>query len=160
MKLSLRSKSTLATSATAAVLLLAIAWPFAATARPATMMLASAGYSADAGNADVMGRVKNLHDQLQITPKQEFLWKSVARAMMANASAMSNAVAVRARSAGAMSAVADILSYQAIVAAHAQGLKDLAGAFAPLYASMSPSQKKNADAVFGLRTANRLKNRD
>jgi periplasmic protein CpxP/Spy len=101
--------------------------------------------------------IKHLHDQLKITPDEEQQWSGVAQVMLDNASSMDDAMKERARKAGTMSAVDDLNSYQAIVAAHADGLKKLETAFAPLYAAMPQAQQHTADAVFGHRTASRLR---
>ncbi len=108
-------------------------------------------------NISATARIKRLHDQLKITPDQEAQWSGVAQVMLDNASAVETAVQARAAKTGSMSAVDDLLSYQAIVVAHAEGLKKLAAVFAPLYAAMPGPQQKNADAVFGHRTASRLR---
>jgi periplasmic protein CpxP/Spy len=97
-------------------------------------------------------RIKRLHDELKITSDQEAQWNSVAQVMLANASAIDSAVKNRARMSKEMTAIDDLKSYEAIVDAHAEGIKKLAAAFAPLYASMPEGQQKNADAVFGHRT--------
>jgi periplasmic protein CpxP/Spy len=95
-------------------------------------------------------RVK--HDELKITPAQETQWNNVAHVMLANASAIDSAVKERMRMSTGMSAIDDLKSYETIVDAHADGIKKLAIAFAPLYAAVPESQQKNADAVFGHRT--------
>jgi periplasmic protein CpxP/Spy len=97
-------------------------------------------------------RVKHLHDQLKITADQEARWNNVAQVMLANASAIDGAVKDRERMSKGMTAIDDLKSYEAIVDAHAEGIKKLATAFAPLYSSMPEGQQKNADAVFGHRT--------
>ncbi len=103
-------------------------------------------------------RIKHLHDLLKITPDQEAQWNNVALVMLNNASAVDDAIKDRAQKAKSMNAVDDLLSYQAIVAAHADGLKNLASAFSPLYSAMPEPQQKNADAVFGHRIeASKLK---
>jgi len=96
-------------------------------------------------------RIKHLHDLLKITSEQEAQWSSVAQVMLDNASAIEGAIQDRGQKATSLNAVDDLLSYQAIVAAHAEGLKKLAAAFAPLYSVMPELQQKNADAVFGRR---------
>jgi protein CpxP len=98
------------------------------------------------------GRVKNLHDMLKITAAEETQWHGVAQVMLDNASAIDSAIKDRVRMSKGMTAIDDLKSYQAIVEAHAQGIKKLAIAFRPLYASMPEEQQKNADAVFGHRT--------
>jgi protein CpxP len=97
-------------------------------------------------------RIKHLHDQLKITAAQESQWHEVAQVMLDNASAIDSAVKDRDRMTKGMTAIDDLRSYQAIVVAHAEGIKKLAIAFKPLYASMPDEQQKNADAVFGHRT--------
>jgi periplasmic protein CpxP/Spy len=97
-------------------------------------------------------RVKHLHDQLKITADQEAQWNNVAQVMLANASAITSAVKDREHMSKGMTAIDDLKSYEAIVDAHAEGIRKLATAFAPLYSSMPEDQQKNADAVFGHRT--------
>ena len=97
-------------------------------------------------------RVKHLHDQLKITADQEAQWNNVAQVMLANASAITSAVKDREHMSKGMTAIDDLKSYEAIVDAHAEGIRKLATAFAPLYSSMPEGQQKNADAVFGHRT--------
>jgi periplasmic protein CpxP/Spy len=96
-------------------------------------------------------RIKHLHDLLKITSEQEGQWSSVAQVMQDNASAVDDAFKDRTQKASSMNAVDDLLSYQAIVAAHADGLKKFADAFTPLYSAMPAPQQKNADAVFSHR---------
>jgi protein CpxP len=97
-------------------------------------------------------RIKRLHDLLKITPAQDAQWHDVAQVMLDNASSIDSAVKDRVRMTKGMTAIDDLQSYEAIVDAHAQGIKNLAIAFKPLYASMPEAQQKNADAVFGHRT--------
>jgi periplasmic protein CpxP/Spy len=93
-------------------------------------------------------RIKQLHEELKITPEQEPQFDAVAQAMRDDAKAMEDAIAQR-REAKSMTAVDDLKAYQAIADAHSQGLQKLIPAFSALYDTMSPEQKKNADAVFG-----------
>ena len=97
-------------------------------------------------------RIKHLHDLLKITAAQDAQWHDVAQVMLDNASAVDSAIKDRVRMTKGMTAIDDLQSYEAIVDAHAQGIKRLAIAFKPLYASMPEAQQKNADAVFGHRT--------
>ncbi len=97
---------------------------------------------------DVGARIKRLHDQLRITPEQEALWATVAGVMGDNAKALVAAMQARQDKMPSMNAVDDIQSYGAVAEAHATGLKNLAAAFAPLYAAMSPPQQQNANTVF------------
>lgn len=130
-----------------ALLLLGPARPAAAEASRSQPARASAR-SAPAPE-DVGTRVQRLHDQLGITPDQEVLWKPIAAAMQDNAKTIAAAMQARSAKAQTMNALDDIMTYEAIAAAHAAGLKDLAAAFAPLYSAMPPAQQRNADAVFG-----------
>lgn len=161
MTLTSSATARLALASSLAVCFLAVAGPalaadFGQTARPSPpsicAMPAGHGYGAVAAR-----HVKHLHDQLKITPDQEAQWSGVAQVMLDNAAAMDGAMRDRARSAATMTAVDDLNSYQAIVAAHADGLKKLEAAFAPLYAAMPMAQQRTADAVFGHRTASRLR---
>jgi periplasmic protein CpxP/Spy len=92
-------------------------------------------------------RIKELHSELKITPEQEPQFDAVAQAMRDDAKGMEDAIAQR-REAKSMTAVDDLKAYQAIADAHSQGLQKLIPAFQALYDTMSPEQKKNADAVF------------
>jgi periplasmic protein CpxP/Spy len=92
-------------------------------------------------------RIKELHSELKITPEQQPQFDAVAQAMRDDAKAMEDAIAQR-REAKSMTAVDDLKAYQAIADAHSQGLQKLIPAFQALYDTMSPEQKKNADAVF------------
>jgi protein CpxP len=102
---------------------------------------------------NVEARIKHLHDQLKIKPDQETQWSAVAQVMRDNAAALDSAIQARVQKASGMSAIDDIRSYQAIAAAHAEGLQKFADAFAPLYEAMPDAQRTNADRVFGHRTA-------
>jgi hypothetical protein len=101
----------------------------------------------------VKGRIKHLHDELKITADQEAQWETVAQVMLDNATALDDAVKGRAQLPRGMTAIDDLRSYEAIVDAHANGIKKLETAFKPLYDVMPFAQQKNADAVFGQRTA-------
>ena len=96
-------------------------------------------------------RIKQLHDQLKITPAQEPQWNAVAQAMRDDAAAMQAAIAKRKQNRGSMTAVDDLRSYEEVTETHVAGLKKLIPAFQALYDTMSPEQKKNADAAFGHR---------
>ncbi len=140
-------KASLVRTACAALVLGAACFAAPVMAQPAAtgMMQPTSSNPAD----DVAARIQRLHDQLQITPGQEALWKNVAAAMQDNARVIATAMQARMDKSQTMSAVDDIVSYGAIATAHADGLKHLAAAFAPLYAAMPPAQQQNADAVFG-----------
>jgi hypothetical protein len=93
-------------------------------------------------------RIKELHAKLEITPAQEELWSKVTQVMRDNAKEMQALIKERSAKAGTMTAVNDLESYGAIVEAHADGIKKFISVFEPLYASMSDTQKKNADKLF------------
>lgn len=93
-------------------------------------------------------RIKSLHDRLKITAAEEPQWAAVAQAMRDAAETVGKLVHERREKAGAMNAVEDLRSYQAIAEAHATGVAKLVSAFEELYAVMPPDQQKNADAVF------------
>ena len=100
-------------------------------------------------------RVKQLHDQLQITAAQEPQWSAVAQAMRDDAKAMQAVIDKRRQSRGKMSAVDDLRSYREVAQTHLAGLQKLIPAFQALYDTMSPEQKKNADTVFSQRRGRR-----
>jgi hypothetical protein len=110
---------------------------------------------ATASPADhVETRISELHTKLQITPAQEPQWKDFAQVMRDNAKATGALLDDRSHNVRAMSAVDDLKSYLQISEAHTNGLKKLIPAFQTLYDTMSPEQKKTADAVF--RTTQRM----
>jgi hypothetical protein len=96
----------------------------------------------------VEARVKSLHDSLHITAAQEPQWQPVADVMRENAATIGALIQEREAKTKTMTAVDDLRAYGAIADAHAAGVKKLAGAFEPLYASLSDAQKKTADALF------------
>ena len=100
---------------------------------------------------DAATRIQRLHSQLQITPDQEALWAPIAASIQDNAKSLAAAMQARSDKAATMNALDDIMTYEAVAAIHAAGLKRLADTFAPLYAAMPPAQQRNADVVFGLR---------
>ena len=93
-------------------------------------------------------RIKELHARLKITPEQEELWNKVTQVMRDNAKTMEALIKARSENASNMTAVDDLKSYNDIAEAHADGLKKFIPVFEPLYASMSDTQKKNADTLF------------
>ena len=94
----------------------------------------------------VEARIKELQAKLHITPTQEALWQNVTQIMRDNAQTMDGLT--QARTDKTMTAVDNLQSYSAIVEAHAEGLKKFVPAFEALYASMSDTQKHQADNVF------------
>jgi uncharacterized protein with PIN domain len=93
-------------------------------------------------------RIKQLHNQLQITAAQEPQWNAVAQAMRDDAQAMQSAIAQRRQTRSSATAVDELRSYEQVTETHVAGLQKLIPAFQALYETMSPEQKKNADAAF------------
>jgi periplasmic protein CpxP/Spy len=96
----------------------------------------------------IEARITSLHTQLKLTADQETQWQAVAQVMRDNAHKLDQLVHARSDKRATMSAVDNLTTYEAIVDAHADGLKQLVPAFQALYATLSDAQKKNADAVF------------
>jgi hypothetical protein len=94
---------------------------------------------------NVEANIFSLHQRLQITPTQEPQFNAVANVMRDNA--RSEAGAVQQPSANA-TAVDDLRAYIRYGELELAGLKKLLPALEALYSTLSPAQKKNADAVF------------
>jgi protein CpxP len=95
--------------------------------------------------------IKDLHAKLKITPAEETQWDTVASTMRSNATDMDAAIDQREATHSSATAVDDLNAYGAIAQSHADAVKKLSEAFAPLYASMTDDQKKVADHVFSHR---------
>jgi len=93
-------------------------------------------------------RIKDMHTKLKITAAQEEQWTKVAQAMLDDAKTMDTLTQVRVDHAKDMTAIDDLKSYGEIADAHADGVKKLTPLFTDLYAGMSDTQKKEADALF------------
>jgi hypothetical protein len=93
-------------------------------------------------------RIKDMHAKLKIVPAQEEQWAKVKQTMLDDAKIMDTLTQVRVDHAKDMTAVDDLKSYGEITDAHANGIKKLIPVFADLYASMSDTQKKEADNLF------------
>jgi hypothetical protein len=98
--------------------------------------------------ARVEARIKNMHETLKITQKQEEQWAKVAQVMRDNAKSLDALTQARFDHASTMTAVEDLKSYAVITDAHADGIKKFTPVFATLYDGMSDAQKKDADALF------------
>jgi protein CpxP len=122
---------------------------FAQTAAPASAPDTTAtAPTAKAGHErNVEDRIAYLHSQLKITPAQETQWKAFADVMRSNGETMGQLFEQR-KAATNVSALDDMKQYATIAQAHADGMKKLVDAFDPLYNSLSPEQKKLADATF------------
>ena len=102
-------------------------------------------------DAKVEQHIKDLHAKLKITSTEEAQWDTVAKTMRESASELDAAITKRQAIMKTATAVEDLNAYEAIARSHADGVKKLSEAFAPLYASMPADQKKVADSVFAER---------
>jgi periplasmic protein CpxP/Spy len=133
-----------------------VCFAFAAPAVAAPNIVANASASAMA-KADakrdlkVEHQIKDLHAKLKITEAEETQWAAVANTMRDNAKQIDSVIDKRESSHDGATAIDDLNAYGEVAQAHADGVKKLATAFAPLYASMSDDQKKLADDVFAHR---------
>lgn len=98
----------------------------------------------------VEARIKELHDKLGVTPDQEGKWKDVADAMRETAKDIRTAVTERSEKTAdkGLTAVEELKTYAALAEAHYDGAKRIISPFEKLYDSMTPDQKKDADALF------------
>ena len=102
----------------------------------------------DAHEDRAEARITQMHAKLKITPAEEGQWTKVAQAMRDNAKTMDTLTQARVDQGKGMTAIDDLKSYGAITEAHADGIRKLTPVFADLYASMSDTQKKEADNMF------------
>jgi hypothetical protein len=94
---------------------------------------------------NVEANISILHQRLQIAPAQEGQFAAVANAMRENARA--EASAPQQTQAGA-TAVDDLRAYIRYSEVELAGLKKMLPALEALYATLSPTQKRAADAAF------------
>jgi protein CpxP len=129
--------------------------PQTATPTPAPQAAAPAGHTTPRRLAPqaVEQHINRLHEELQITPAQQQQWDQFAQVMRDNAADMRQAIEQRGTQLASMNAAQDMQSYAQLSEQHAQDMQKLSAAFQPLYDSMSPEQKQNADAVFRGRAA-------
>jgi len=92
-------------------------------------------------------RIKYLHDRLRITAEQEELWDSVGRAIRDNAQNLVPLLKERRRAATSGTAPEVLHAYEALGEAQLDSQRKIVTVFEPLYASLSESQKKIADAI-------------
>lgn len=94
-------------------------------------------------------RIRTLHASLHITPAQEANWNGVALVMRENETRLQDMITAReAEPAHHVTAPEDLRTYEHFTQAHVDGLKLLRTAFDTLYATMSDTQKLQADDVF------------
>jgi protein CpxP len=102
----------------------------------------------DQERAGIDALIDQLHDSLKITADQEPLWHGVTKVMRENAATMSRLAQERAERAQTATAFDNLKSYAEIAEAHAAGTRRMIPVFEGLYESMSPEQKRAADAEF------------
>lgn len=102
----------------------------------------------DQERAGIDALIDQLHDSLKITTEQEPLWRGVTRVMRENAETMSGLAQERAEHVQTATALDNLKSYAEISEAHAAGTRRMIPVFEGLYESMSPEQKRAADAEF------------
>jgi protein CpxP len=126
----------------------AMSGAFAQSSAPAATAMSASAPAGKAGHErNVEDRIAYLHSQLKITPAQESQWNTFADVMRGNGETMGQLFEQR-KAAGKLSAIDDMKQYSQIAQAHADAMKKLVDAFDPLYSSLSPEQKKLADATF------------
>lgn len=119
------------------------------TALVSPLLAQTPAVTAEAKADTVEQRITGLHDKLQITAAEEANWTAVAQTMRDNSAAMQKLVAEKkAQSPATMTALEDMMNYQAFAQAHVDGLKKLNMAFKTLYDAMPDAQKKVADETF------------
>ncbi len=89
-----------------------------------------------------------LHARLHITPEQEPLWQPLATAMRDSVAALDRLYAQRGHDYESMSAVDNLKSYGDVQETNARNVRNLVPPLERLYASFSPSQKRQADETF------------
>jgi hypothetical protein len=102
---------------------------------------------AEKHSARVEAHIADLKKKLKITDAQDATWETFAAVMRENGEAMEAAIQEREDTKD-LDAIHDLQSYAKIAQTHADGAQKLAAAFQPVYDSLSPAQKKNADALF------------
>ncbi len=93
-------------------------------------------------------RIATLRTQLKITPAEAQAFDAFAQVMRDNAAHMDSMTEQRRQSAGTMTAVDAMKSYQTVAHQHADDMDKLEPAFATLYDALSPAQQKLADQSF------------
>jgi len=96
----------------------------------------------------VEARINELHQNLAITAAQEPRWKELAETMRDNAANIESKASEREKALQTMTVMDDLRSYETLAKAHADSISKLVASFEPLYETMSPEQKKKADAEF------------
>ncbi len=93
-------------------------------------------------------RIAALRSKLKITPDETPTFDEFAGVMRDNAAHMETLLQQRRATLASATAVDDMKSYQGMAQAHVDDLNRLVPAFAKLYDTLSPEQKKLADQSF------------
>ena len=128
-----------------------LAQPFAALAQPdktEAVPPQEKQYGQKLSPERIEQRIARLHDELKITSAQESAWKDFAQVMRDNATAMHASIQKWMQNRDKMTAPESMKAYSDMAEEHVKALSKLSSVFDPLYNSMSPDQKKNADMVF------------
>jgi hypothetical protein len=121
--------------------------PAGGQAPPAPPQMGTSGSRDTPPLFDPAARIKYLHDRLRITPDKEPLWDTVAQTIRDNARDIVPLLRERFRATTSGSALDVLHSYEALGEAQLDSLKRFIAVFGALYASLSESQKKIADAI-------------
>ena len=110
------------------------------------MMMGEDGMGMMAGHVE--GRLAFLKTELKIADAQLPLWNAVADAIRANAKSMSEIMSGGMMGGSQTAALPEKLAlHEKMMTAHLEGLRRLKTAVDPLYAALSPEQKKTADEL-------------
>ncbi len=124
-------------------LTIAVGSQVATAGTPVAVLLAQAQPSPQPQNVEA--NIASLHQRLQIIPAQEPPFNAVANVMRENARAEASAPAQPPANATAVDDLRAFIRYSEVELA---GYKRLLPALEGLYATMSPTQKRIADAIF------------
>jgi periplasmic protein CpxP/Spy len=130
--------------------LLASSIIFAAAEAPAQDTNSGAapnGQTASSVVDPTVARIKYLHDRLRITAEEEELWDKVGQAIRDNAQNLVPLLKERRRATTSGSAPEVLHAYEALGETQLDSQRKIVTVFEPLYASLSESQKKIADAI-------------
>jgi protein CpxP len=111
-------------------------------------------------HAGVDALIDHLHDRLKITARQESLWSAVSVVIRENAATMNALARERAVQIETATAPDNLESYTELSEAHAAGMRRMVPVFQALYDSLSPEQRKAADAEFSGRLQERARRPD
>jgi periplasmic protein CpxP/Spy len=137
------SRGFIAAAGFLASLTIALVSQIAAAGASAQVLLAQGQPPAQPQNVEA--NIASLHRRLQITPAQEPQFNAVANVMRENARAEASAPAQPAPNTTAVDDLRAVIKYSEVELA---GYRRLLPALEALYATLSPVQKRTADAVF------------